>query len=149
MTSASAPATAKLYTPRMLMLSARLADFPLVDALPLKATARSKTCGSAIELALETDADGLITRIGMQVTACAVGQSSAAILANAIAGKSQPDIAVTRDEIANWLSGKGSPPDWPDFDTLHAVREYTGRHGALLLPWNAAIDALSSGAGTS
>jgi hypothetical protein len=34
-------------------------------------------------------------------------------------------------------------PDWPDFSLLEAARDYPGRHGALQLPWRAALDALS------
>ena len=67
---------------------------------------------------METDAGGAVTRIGMQVSACAVGQSSAAVL---------------------------DPPDWPGFDALLPAQAHSGRHGALLLPWKAVVEALCSG----
>lgn len=85
----------------------------------------------------------------MQVTACAVGQSSATILADAISGKGAAEILAIRGQIDSWLNADASPPDWPGFEALHPVREHTGRYGALLLPWNAAIEALSSRAPTS
>ena len=149
MTETPVSSAAKLYTPRMLMLSAKLADYPLDASFPLRASARSQTCGSTIELGLATDGDGFVSTIGMQVTACAVGQSSAAILADAIKGVDLQCLVSTRTQIENWLDSNGGAPTWPGFETLLPVREYPGRHGALVLPWNAAIEALSSHASTS
>ena len=34
-------------------------------------------------------------------------------------------------------------PDWPDLEMLAPALPYPGRHGAILLPWRAAADALS------
>lgn len=149
MNDAAAGKAEKLYSPRLLMLSARLAEFPYNDALPLTATTRSRTCGSAIILGLDVDAAGGVTKIGMLVTACAVGQSSAAIMASGLIGKSLAEMLDTRTGIESWLDGSGAPPNWAEFDALIPAREHHGRHGALLLPWNAAIEALSSRATTS
>jgi len=35
-------------------------------------------------------------------------------------------------------------PDWPGLDAIEAARAFPGRHGAMLLPWQAALAALSS-----
>lgn len=136
--------SAKLYTPRLLGLSAALADYPLIDSLPLRAQLRSRSCGSVIDLALDTDAAGAISRIGMQVSACAVGQSSAAILAGEIAGNSVDEISAMLTGIEAWLDGDKPPPQWPQFEALEPARDYPGRHEALLLPWRAALKALST-----
>ncbi len=80
----------------------------------------------------------------MQVSACAVGQSSAAVMARAIRGKKVEELRAVADEIERWLSGEGSLPDWPDFEALDAAQAHIGRHGAIQLPWKAAIEALSS-----
>ncbi len=134
---------AKLYTPRLLALSASLADYPLRDDLPLKAEMRSRTCGSTIMMALETGQTGVVTRTGMQVSACAVGQSSAAILAQSIVGNSREDLKNVCNEIEHWLSEGTPSPNWPGFDALTPARAHAGRHEALLLPWRAAVKALS------
>ncbi|MEM6476160.1 MAG: iron-sulfur cluster assembly scaffold protein [Pseudomonadota bacterium] len=136
--------TTKLYTPRMLGLSADLAHYPLCDELTHCAEARSRTCGSTIEIGFALDASGAVADIGMQVSACAVGQSSAAILARHVAGKLPVEIDATRTAIMAWLEGEAPLPDWPEFDALAPARDHPGRHGALLLPWNAASEALSS-----
>lgn len=134
-----------LYTPEMLSLAADLADYPLEPDFARRANARSRTCGSVIAIGIDADAAGRIERVGMQVTACAVGQASAAIMARALAGHDGPAVAAMHDGIAAWLEGTGTLPDWPQFDLLAPALPHKGRHGALLLPWTAARRALCEG----
>ncbi|MEP0191001.1 MAG: iron-sulfur cluster assembly scaffold protein [Erythrobacter sp.] len=141
----AAPST-KLYTPRLLGLSASLAAFPLDDRFSYAAEAHSRTCGSTIKLGLDLDGCGLVERIGMQVTACAVGQSSAAVLAQGIEGVDQAGLDQQISAIAAWLSNEADLPDFPQFDALASAQEHKGRHEALLLPWKATKEALSLGA---
>ena len=138
------PAAAKLYSPRLLALSAALAEYPFDDQLDAVAEARSRTCGSTITFGISTAEDGAISRVGMRVSACAVGQSSAALLAKNVIGRSAQDIERTHSQILAWLSGEGALPDWPDFDALEPALPHTGRHEAILLPWRAALEALST-----
>lgn len=148
MAKVSGDRSAKLYTPRLLSLSAQLADFPFDAPFDLSAEARSRTCGSMLELGLDFDEAAKVDRIGMQVSACAVGQSSAAVLALSAKGRAPADFTAVHAAIKTWLAGDGSLPDWPGFDALEPALDHPGRHGALLLPWNAAVQALSSGAST-
>lgn len=141
-----AASSAKLYSPALLSLATELARFPLDDDLPLKAEARSRSCGSVITLGLALSASGHVTRIGMKVSACAIGQASAALLARAATGSDGKRIADIAAGIEAWLEGKGDLPDWPGLEALVPALAHPGRHGALLLPWTAACSALSSGA---
>lgn len=135
--------TAKLYSPQVLALATVLADYPLESALPLQGNARSPVCGSAIDISLDLDGEGRISKIGMKVRACAIGQAAAALFAQSGAGKSQPDIATAVEHIDSWLRGeKAVLPDWPGIEVLGVARDYPGRHGAILLPWKAALAAL-------
>lgn len=133
----------KLYSPRLLALSASLADYPIDDGFDHYGEARSRTCGSTIRLGLSIR-DEAISRIGMQVSACAVGQSSAAIMAQGIEGQNRDRIQESLSAIENWLSGAGHLPAWPGFDALAPALPHPGRHEAILIPWRAAITALSS-----
>ncbi len=135
---------AKLYSPALLGLATELAQFPLDDALPLRAEARSRSCGSVIALGLALDDSGRVARIGMQVSACAIGQASATLLARSIAGADAHAVTATAETLGEWLKGEGELPDWPGLDLLVPARAHPGRHGALLLPWKAACIALSS-----
>ncbi|AWW74764.1 Fe-S cluster protein [Erythrobacter sp. KY5] len=139
-----ASASTKLYTPRLLALSAELSRFPLSETFDYRAEARSRTCGSLIVIGANLDERGQVADTGMQVTACAVGQSSAAILALSAEKVSAGAFASTLAEIEIWLAGNGPLPDWPGFDALEPALPHKGRHAALLLPWKAMVDALSS-----
>jgi NifU-like protein involved in Fe-S cluster formation len=133
----------KLYSPALLALATGLARFPLTDDLPLRAKARSRSCGSVIALGLALGEDGRIARIGMQVSACAIGQASAALLAQGAAGHRAAAIETAAAGHEAWLKGEGALPDWPGIEALAPALGHPGRHGALLLPWTAARAALS------
>lgn len=144
----TARAAARLYSPALLGLATGLAEFPLADDLPLRAEARSRSCGSVIALGLALDADARIARIGMQVSACAIGQASAALLAQGAAGRDPGAVDQAAGALEQWLAGQGALPDWPGIEALVPACDHPGRHGALLLPWTAARTALSQAAGT-
>ncbi|MEM9311639.1 MAG: iron-sulfur cluster assembly scaffold protein [Pseudomonadota bacterium] len=133
-----------LYTPTMLALATQLADYPFDDSLVHQAQSRSKICGSSVRVGLDLDRSERVARIGLKVSACAVGQSSAAILAGGVAGATFDDLARQFEQIEGWLSGASAPPNWPRFEALLGARDHPGRHGALVLPWQAALSALSS-----
>lgn len=130
----------------MLALAAQLAEYPLTDDLPRRAECRSRSCGSVIALGLDQDDDGLISRVGMRVSACAIGQASASLLAQAIRGNNPGHVKLIADGLSAWLAGEGDLPQWPGLAALAPARDHPGRHGALLMPWTAACMALSSGA---
>ncbi|WP_197273717.1 iron-sulfur cluster assembly scaffold protein [Porphyrobacter sp. AAP60] len=142
----AAPASTKLYSSALLALAADLSRFPFAEDLPLRAEARSRTCGSVITLGLALDEHGLIARTGMRVSACAIGQASAALLAQGVTGTAPGQVRQTASGLSAWLAGEGELPHWPGIEALAPARDHPGRHGALMLPWNAACEALSTGA---
>lgn len=134
--------SAPLYNRDILALAVATADYlPLADARH-RVSKRAPLCGSAIILDLDTDDAGRVTRVGMHVEACALGQASAALLARHAPGLGLADIRAARGAIAGWFAGAGERPDWPGFDLLAPARDYPARHGAILLPFDAAIAAL-------
>lgn len=88
--------------------------------------------------------DGAVTAIGLSAHACAIGQAAAAIFASHASGRSKAEIANSLRDLEAWLSGAAALPAWPMLDQIAAARDFPGRHGAMLLPWKAALDALSS-----
>lgn len=133
----------KLYTPDLLALATELAHFPLTEDLPLGGEGRSRTCGSTAHLGVRLTSSGAIDAVGMRISACAIGQASAAIMARGMAGKTKGEVSAAQQQIARWLEQDGPIPEWPGFEAIEPARAYAGRHGAIVLPWNAAIDALS------
>lgn len=135
---------ATLYTPKVLALATSLAAFPLGEDLPLRGSARSQTCGSTLELGLALDAQARIARVGLRAHACAVGQAAAAIFAVAAPGRGRVELTDALAQLESWLAGSGDLPPWPGIEAIAAARAFPARHGAILLGWRAALDALPS-----
>lgn len=134
---------AALYTPQILALAVDLAAFPLVDDLPLRGEAVSRVCGSRVSVGLST-VDGAIERVGARVTACAIGQAAAAIFLRSAAGRDLTGLTSCLEGMEAWLAGALPLSDWPDMSILETARAYPARHPVILLPWKAALAALSN-----
>lgn len=134
---------ATLYTPVVLALAVELAAYPFDSELVWQGEARSLACGSTIALGFELDDEKKIARIGLRIHACAIGQAAAALFAADAAGKSLANIESEFATISAWLNG-GPLPGLPRFGTISAASAYPARHGAILLPWKAAVAALPS-----
>ncbi|MFZ1744059.1 MAG: iron-sulfur cluster assembly scaffold protein [Pontixanthobacter sp.] len=138
----TAHSTAKLYTAEILALAVELADYPIgTTGLPITEV-RSRSCGSTLSLGLTTNGQGRISQIGLKVSACAIGQASAAIFAKHAIGSGLREIDNCIAGLYDWLSGCGQLPDWPRLSLLSDARAFPGRHEAILLPWKAAREAL-------
>ena len=135
---------ALLYTPEILALAVELANYPLDHELEQRGEAVSRVCGSKLAVALSTRSDGSIARIGARVSACAIGQAAAALFLLAAQGRDAEAIASALSEIELWLAGSGDLPLWPGIEALASARPYAARHPAILLPWKAALAALSN-----
>lgn len=134
---------ARLYTPEVLALATGLAKRPLDPAMPFQGCARSPTCGSTLALSLATDSAGRIAALGVRAQACAIGQASAALFAASAIGRDHADIAGATSALADWLAGEGPMPDWPGLGAIAPAAAFPARHGAILLAWKAALDALA------
>lgn len=139
MAASRAPA---LYTPEVLGLAVELAAYPHDPLAPAQGSARSRSCGSVIALSSgETDR---IDRLGLSVSACAIGQASAAIFARTGQGMDVAALSAVLAQLEAWLEGAGDAAFLPRLEMIAAARDYPARHGAILLPWRAALDALSN-----
>jgi NifU-like protein involved in Fe-S cluster formation len=131
-----------LYTPEILAAAVALARFPPDPALPFAGEARSRSCGSTMLVRVALDEEGRVCAVGLAARACAVGQAAAALFAQGVQGKDRAALAITRAALGEWLGGGDAVPDWPGLDLLAPARRYPGRHGAILLPWDAALAAM-------
>jgi NifU-like protein involved in Fe-S cluster formation len=134
---------ATLYTPEVLGLATRLAQWPIDAGMALHGDARSASCGSTLHVAIALDEAGRVARIGLAAQACAIGQASAAIMAAQAIGRDQRDFADAASAISNWLAGDSALPQWPGISAIAAARDYKGRHGAILLGWRAVLAAFA------
>lgn len=132
-----------LYSQRILEIAA---NQPVPGRLPDPATSArrvSRVCGSSIEIDLAL-ADGVITGYGHDLSACALGQTAAAIVATHIVGTPATEFRALRDRMKAMLKDNGPPPDgrWSDLALLEPVRDYPPRHTSTLLVFDAVVDAL-------
>lgn len=134
--------SAPLYNRDILSLAVATAEYLPNPAARYHASVRAPLCGSRIILDLDASDDGRVTAVGMHVEACALGQAAATLLARHAPGRSLDDVRIARAAISDWFGGRGGTPDWPGFDLLAPARDYPARHGAILLPFDAAIAAL-------
>ncbi|WP_428333926.1 iron-sulfur cluster assembly scaffold protein [Novosphingobium sp.] len=135
-----------LYTPAVLAAATGLAAWPWHDAAPHVGQARSRTCGSTLTMGLTLDASGRVSAIGIRAHACAIGQASASAFARGATGQTRDDISRARAELGAWLAGEGDlatlAAQWPDIAIIAHARALSSRHGAIMLAWDAALEAL-------
>lgn len=107
-------------------------------------TIQNPVCGDRIALDILLD-DGRIARIGHETRACVLCQAAASLLSEIAPGLKTKDLAPLYEQIKNWLEGQGSPPDSPWESLAHflPVSEFKSRHRCVLLPFEAARDAVT------
>ena len=132
-----------LYSQKILDLAGnapqpgRLAD---ADASARKV---SRVCGSVIEVDVKV-CGGVITGYGHDISACALGQTSAAVVAREIVGTPIDEFRRVREQMHAMLKDNGAPPAgrWSDLRYLEPVRDYRARHVSTLLVFDAVVEAL-------
>lgn len=134
---------APLYSPEILGLAVELAYYPFDASATLTGAARSLSCGSTLDVSLVCGSSGRIEAVGLKVAACAIGQASAAIFARHASGSDREALTAMAAEVSEWLAGERRLPDWPDLALIAPALRYPARHGAIMLPWKAAEQALS------
>jgi NifU-like protein involved in Fe-S cluster formation len=110
----------------------------------------SRVCGSAIEVDIALQ-DGVITGYGHTISACALGQTSAAIVAANVVGAGADEVRLVRTQMYAMLKGGATPPTgrWDDLKYLQPVKDYKPRHTSTLLVFDALVDALDEIEGVS
>jgi NifU-like protein involved in Fe-S cluster formation len=136
---------APLYTTEILRLATSLSGPHPLAREDGRADARSPTCGSRIETAVQLDPEGRVVALSQQVHACAFGQASAALLERGVIGRQAPEVKEAHDRLAKWLDGASVEPDW-GLGALAPARSRKSRHGAILLPYRALLAAIEDAA---
>ncbi|HQZ13533.1 MAG TPA: iron-sulfur cluster assembly scaffold protein [Devosia sp.] len=104
----------------------------------------SRVCGSTIEVDVSLT-DGAISGYGHEISACALGQTAAAVVAANVVGATPEEMRRVRAQMYGMLKAGGAPPTgarWENLKYLEPVREYRQRHTSTLLVFDALVDAL-------
>lgn len=136
-------ALSELYSDRILELAGNAPQPGRLAAPDASARKVSRVCGSVIEVDIIVT-DGIISAYGHDISACALGQTSAAIVAEQIVGTPAKEFRALRDAMHAMLKSGGPAPEgkWSDLRYLEPVREFPVRHTSTLLVFDAVVEAL-------
>ncbi len=130
----------ELYSSKILQIAANLENIEPLKEFDAKVKKNSKICGSVVEVRLKLQ-EGVVSDYSHKVSACALGQTSASIIAKNIIGSSEKELRHLRDEMVAMLKHDGEPPSgkWSDLQYLQPVKSYPARHTSTLLVFEAII----------
>ncbi|MBL4646120.1 MAG: iron-sulfur cluster assembly scaffold protein [Rhizobiales bacterium] len=132
-----------VYNAKILEFAGNIPRSGRLDAPDASAKAHSKLCGSTLTVDICVD-DNSITDYAHDVKACALGQSSASIVATSIIGASLDEMRALKTTMYAMLKKGGPAPEgrFADLSYLMPVRDYGARHASTLLVFDAIVDAL-------
>ena len=99
-------------------------------------------CGDRVLLRFQVDG-GEIRAAAFDGAACAICLASASLLCKDVPGKKVSYVQATHDWLQNALKGGGEPQGPQDLQALLGVRRYPSRIKCAMLPWIAAVKALT------
>ena len=133
----------KLYSARILALTTDIPYLQRLEAPHASVKKRSPLCGSTVSVDIEVT-NGIVTKFGQDVKACALGQAAAAVTGGAVIGLTLSEVEVGRDALQDMLKNNGPVPTAPfdGFEVLEPAREYKNRHASILLAIEATAEAV-------
>lgn len=137
----------KLYSKRILALSADMPFTKRLEAPTATARKRSPLCGSTVTVDV-TLTDGKISDYGQDVKACALGQAAASVVGRNAIGRTIDEISKARQELQAMLTQDGPPPSPPfeDLEVLSPAKDFKNRHASILLTLDAILAAFEDNA---
>lgn len=132
-----------IYNKAVLRLAADISRIDPLEGPDARVHVRSPLCGSTLDIDLKV-ADGRISDYGQTIKACALGQASASVMAQAAIGKDAGEIERVRAIVEAMLKEGGPAPEgeWADLKALVPAKDLPARHGAILLPFDGVLKAL-------
>ena len=106
------------------------------------ATAHNPACGDRVTVEL-TVKDGHVTALAHVAQACVLTQAAAALLAAQAPGQSLAGLAALAERVQAFLKGGLQGATAPEgYQVFDGVAQHAGRHVCVLLPLQAALEAL-------
>jgi NifU-like protein involved in Fe-S cluster formation len=132
-----------LYRKELLRLAADACGAGRLSAPDATGHAFNPACGDRVTAQL-TLASGRIVEFAHETKACVLAQASAAILSAALKNATADDVQKLRAAVERMLDASSPPPDAPfaAYSVFDGAVDYRSRHRCVLLPIDAALDAL-------
>ncbi len=133
-----------LYSGQILALAADIPHAELLENPMATVRKRAPLCGSNVAVSLDYNGEK-ITRFGMDVKACALGQASASILGAQAIGLTEAQVKTARDQLKALLKADGETPESPfeGYEVLRPARGFKNRHASIMLALEATLDAIT------
>jgi nitrogen fixation NifU-like protein len=107
-------------------------------------TCDNPLCGDRVTVDLDL-ADGSVAAFAQTTRGCVLTQAAASVLGRHLAGASAPDLARATADLRALLAGESASPAWTELAMFAPVRAVASRHECVLLPFQAAAEALAKG----
>lgn len=132
-----------VYNAKILEFAGNIPRIGRLDNPDASAKAHSKLCGSTVMVDLSMRG-GVVADYAHDVKACALGQSSASIMARNIIGANAEELRKVRETMRKMLKENGPAPEgrFAELKFLEPVRDYKARHASTLLVFDAVVDCL-------
>lgn len=131
-----------IYRRELLRLAADAVGAGRLAAPHGSATLHNPACGDRVTVDVTLE-DGRIASLKHHTQACVLTQASAAILGAEAPGLDRASLSGLRDQVAAMLGGGAVPPaPFQAYGAFEGVAEHKGRHVCVLLPLEAALEAL-------
>jgi NifU-like protein involved in Fe-S cluster formation len=132
-----------LYQDKLIDLAGQAVKLERLELWDTTATAVSKACGSSVTVDLLLSGE-MISAVGQNVNACALGSASSVIASSKLVGKSYKEIYEIRQELLNMLQNNGPAPrgEWSELGLFESAKDLKNRHQSILLVFDAVLSAL-------
>lgn len=139
------PEMSELYNKDILRLATSIPLTERLAAPDFSVVRTSRICGSRVTADFSFAGDA-ISEYGQEVKACALGQASCSIFGRHIIGQTFETFLPVADAMRRMLAGEGPPPlgEWAELEIFLPAREHKSRHGSIMLPFEAALEAFDS-----
>lgn len=130
------------YSRDVLQLAAAIPHLGRLYAPHGSARKVSRLCGSKVTVDVEVRC-GVVSAVGLEVEACALGQAATSVVAEAIIGADRADIASGLEALNALLAGQLEAVEgrFSGLSVLAPARDYAARHGSIRLALEAALAA--------
>ena len=109
-------------------------------------TCDNPLCGDRVTIDLRLEG-GRVAALAQTTRGCVLTQAAASVLGRHGAGASAADLGQARAEIGRLLAGEDVAPAWPELALFAPVQAVKSRHECVLLPFDAAAEALAKAKG--
>lgn len=133
----------EIYNSKILGYAARIGRLGRLANPDASAHKHARLCGSTIMVDLKMEKN-VVIGFAQEVRACALGQASAAIMAQRIIGAEAEELKLLRKTMLAMLTENGPPPTgrFADFACLQPVKDYRARHASAMLVFEAVVDCI-------